>query len=101
MSLTDSERPRELDLALVRVAEADRRLVTMADDSYRRVRSATMAGALTIGIGAALVGTLAAPSLRRRLVTGTLGMALPFLAAAVAEVVKEFGNIRFSKGKAG
>jgi hypothetical protein len=87
MPPSDSDQPRALELALARVAEADRRLVAVADVSYRRARSATLAGAVTIGIGAALIGTLAGASLRRRLASGLLSVALPFVASAVAAVV--------------
>jgi hypothetical protein len=60
---TDSRSPsRELELALARVAQADRQLVSAAEMSYRRARSAAMAGAVAIGIGAALIGTLGGSS---------------------------------------
>jgi Zn-dependent alcohol dehydrogenase len=96
---TDSP-SRELDLALARVAQADRQLVTAAEQSYRRARSAAVAGAVTMGIGAALIGTLAGSTGRRRLVSGVLGVALPFVASAVADVVGQIGKSQLNEEKA-
>ena len=95
---TDSP-SRELDLALARVAQADRQLVTAAEQSYRRARSAAVAGAVTMGIGAALIGTLAGSTGRRRLVSGVLGVALPFVASAVADVVGQIGKSQLNEEK--
>ena len=92
MTPTDNSQSRELELALARVADADRRLVSAAEVSYRRARSAAVAGAIAIGIGAALIGTLAGSDGRRRLASGVLGVALPFIASAVADVVGQFGK---------
>ena len=85
MRQTDSGEPRELELALVRVAEADRRVVSAAEVSYQRTRSAAVAGAVAMGVGAALIGTLAGSSGRRRLAAGLLSVALPFIASAFAD----------------
>jgi hypothetical protein len=100
MPPSDNDQPRALELALARVAEADRRLVAVADVNYRRARSATLAGALTIGIGAALIGTLAGASLRRRLASGLLSVALPFVASAVAGVVGKLDQTQSNEEKA-
>lgn len=78
----------DLANALLRVEQADRRLVSAAELGYRRARSAAVASAVALGIGAVLIGTLAGSSGRRRLASGVLGLALPFLASAVADVVR-------------
>jgi hypothetical protein len=88
---TDSD-SRELDLALARVAQADQQLAAAAELSYRRARSAAVVGAVAIGIGAALIGTLAGADGRRRLASGVLGAALPFIVSAVADVVGQLGR---------
>lgn len=72
--------------ALLRVEQADRRLASAAEFGYRRARSAAVASAVVLGIGAVLIGTLAGSSGRRRLASGVLGFALPFLASAVADI---------------
>jgi hypothetical protein len=78
----------DLDEALLRVEQADRRLLSSAELGYRRARSAAVASAVALGIGAVLIGTLAGSSGRRRLASGVLGFALPFLASAVADVAR-------------
>jgi hypothetical protein len=89
MPSLDSPAPSpDLDEALLRVEQADRRLLSSAELGYRRARSAAVAGAVTLGIGAVLIGTLAGSSGRRRLASGVLGFALPFLASAVADVAR-------------
>jgi hypothetical protein len=102
MSLPTGNRSesRELDLALARVAQADRQLLTAAELSYRRARSAALAGAVAIGIGAALIGTLTGSDRRRRLVSGVLGLALPFIASAVADAIGQRGRSQSSEEKA-
>lgn len=92
MQPTDSGQARELEVALARVAEADRRLAWAAEVSYRRTRSAAVAGAVAIGIGTALIGTLAGSDRRRRLAAGVLGVALPFIVSAVADVAGQLGK---------
>jgi len=97
---TDSRSPsRELELALARVAQADQHLVSAAELSYRRARSAAMAGAVAIGLGAALIGTLGGSSGRRRLVSGVLAAALPFIASAVADAVGQLGRSQLNEEK--
>jgi hypothetical protein len=100
MRPTDSAQSRELELALVRLAQADQRLVTAAKSSYRRTRSAAVTGAVAIGIGAALIGTLAGSDGRRRLASGVLGVALPFIASAVADVAAQSGKSASREEKA-
>jgi hypothetical protein len=99
--LTDRRsEPPDLDRALARVAQADRRLVTAAELGYRRARSAAVTSAVALGIGAALIGTLAGSAGRRRLASGLLGVALPFLASAVADMVGQLGKSQLREEKA-
>lgn len=100
LSLTVESPSSELNLALARVAQADQRLAQAAETSYRRARSTAMTSAIAIGIGAALIGTLAGSDGRRRLASGLLGVALPFLASAVADLVSDLGKSRLNEEKA-
>ena len=89
----------ELERALAGVEQADRRLEFDAREAYQHVRSATLAGAIVIGIGAGLIGTLAGSEQRRRFATGAVGIVLPFLVSAVAEAAGQLARSKTSKEK--
>jgi hypothetical protein len=82
----DTETDAALRSALLRVSEADQRLLETADAAGQRAKSTLSEAAIAIALGAAIALLVGGATGRRRLASSLLGMAVPVVGTMVAQL---------------
>ena len=82
----DTDTDAALRSALLRVSEADQRLLETADAAGQRAKSTLNEAAVAIALGAAIALLVGGATGRRRLASSLLGMAVPVVATMVAQL---------------
>ena len=82
----DTDTDAALRSALLRVSEADQRLLETADAAGQRAKSRLNEAAVAIALGAAIALLVGGATGRRRLASSLLGMAVPVVGTMVAQL---------------